>query len=88
MANQSGRWRNQMRRAAHDGCCHRVAQTRALCSVLWKLLISENLAEVLMRIEIPLVRIYGNSNLPQILFNCIFLCVIAYEQYTPIKIKW
>ncbi|CAJ1972305.1 unnamed protein product [Sphenostylis stenocarpa] len=57
VANQSGRWRNQMRRAAHNGCCRRVAQTRALCSVLWKLLVSEELAEVLMEIEIPLVRI-------------------------------
>ncbi|QCD99446.1 helicase and polymerase-containing protein TEBICHI isoform X1 [Vigna unguiculata] len=63
VANQSGRWRNQMRRAAHDGCCHRVAQTRALCSVLWKLLISENLAEVLMRIEIPLVNVLADMEL-------------------------
>jgi len=47
-----------MRRAAHNGCCRRVAQTRALCSVLWKLLVSEDLAEVLLGIEIPLVRIY------------------------------
>lgn len=45
-----------MRRAAHNGCCCRVAQTRALCSVLWKLLISEGLVEVLMNIEIPLVK--------------------------------
>lgn len=44
-----------MRRAAHNGCCRRVAQTRALCSVLWKLLISEELTEALMNIEIPLV---------------------------------
>ncbi|KAK9273993.1 hypothetical protein L1049_018807 [Liquidambar formosana] len=54
-ANRSGRWKNQMRRAAHNGCCRRVAQTRALCSVLWKLLISEELIESLMNIEIPLV---------------------------------
>lgn len=47
-----------MRRAAHNGCCRRVAQTRALCSVLWKLLVSEELLEVLMRVEVPLVRIY------------------------------
>lgn len=46
-----------MRKAAHNGCCRRVAQTRALCSVLWKLLVSEELVEVLMGIEIPLVRI-------------------------------
>ena len=56
-ANRSGRWKNQTRRAAHNGCCRRVAQTRALCSVLWKLLVSEELVEVLLRIEIPLVKI-------------------------------
>jgi len=37
VANQSGRWRNQMRSAAHNGC-----------SALWKLLVYEDLAEVLM----------------------------------------
>lgn len=45
-----------MRRAAHNGCCRRVAQTRALCSVLWKLLVSENLTESLINIEVPLVK--------------------------------
>ncbi|KAF7835747.1 helicase and polymerase-containing protein TEBICHI [Senna tora] len=45
---------NQMRIAAHNGCCHRAVQTRALCSALWKLLVSEELLEVLMSIEIPL----------------------------------
>lgn len=44
-----------MRRAAHNGCCRRVAQIRALCSVLWKLLVSEGLTEALVNIEIPLV---------------------------------
>lgn len=44
-----------MRRAAHNGCCRRVAQTRALCSVLWKLLLSEELIEALINIETPLV---------------------------------
>lgn len=58
-ANQSGRWKNQMRRVAHNGCCRRVAQTRALCSVLWKLLISENIIEAFMNIEIPLVKFWG-----------------------------
>ncbi|KAK7384898.1 hypothetical protein VNO78_30601 [Psophocarpus tetragonolobus] len=62
-ANQSGRWRNQMRRAAHNGCCRRVAQTRALCSVLWKLLVSEELAEVLIQIEIPLVNVLADMEL-------------------------
>lgn len=56
-ANQNGRWKNQMRRAAHNGCCRRVAQTRALCSVLWKLLVSEELTEALLSVEIPLVNL-------------------------------
>ena len=55
-ANQSGRWKNQMRRAAHNGCCRRVAQVRALHCVLWKLLVSEGLVDALMSIELPLVR--------------------------------
>ncbi|GAV78351.1 DEAD domain-containing protein/Helicase_C domain-containing protein/DNA_pol_A domain-containing protein, partial [Cephalotus follicularis] len=62
-ANRCGRWKNQMRRAAHNGCCRRVAQTRALCSVLWKLLISEELLEVLMNIEIPLVNVLADMEL-------------------------
>ncbi|KAL2318229.1 hypothetical protein Fmac_032105 [Flemingia macrophylla] len=63
VANQCGRWRNQMRRVAHNGCCRRVAQTRALCSVLWKLLVSEELVEVLMGIEIPLVNVLADMEL-------------------------
>ncbi|XP_024930711.1 helicase and polymerase-containing protein TEBICHI isoform X3 [Ziziphus jujuba] len=59
-ANQNGRWKNQMRRAAHNGCCRRVAQTRALSSVLWKLLVSEELTEALLNIEIPLVNILAD----------------------------
>lgn len=54
-ANRDGKWRNQMRRAAHNGCCRRVAQTRALGSVLWNLLISEDLVGTLIDIENPLV---------------------------------
>lgn len=54
-ANRDGRWRNQMRRAAHNGCCRRVAQVRALSSVLWKLVISEELVGALTKIENPLV---------------------------------
>lgn len=54
-AHRCGRWKNQMRKSALDGCCRRVAQTRALCSVLWKLLINEELFEPLMMIEVPLV---------------------------------
>ncbi|MQL73398.1 hypothetical protein Taro_005736 [Colocasia esculenta] len=38
-ASRDGRWRNQLRRAAHDGCCRRVAQIRALTSVLWAMLV-------------------------------------------------
>ena len=48
-----------MRRAAHNGCCRRVAQTRALCSVLWKLIVSEELTEALLNVEIPLVNFYS-----------------------------
>ncbi|XP_074287036.1 helicase and polymerase-containing protein TEBICHI [Silene latifolia] len=59
-ANQSGRWKNQMRRAAHNGCCRRVAQTRALHGVLWKLLISEELVEALLSIELPLVHVLAD----------------------------
>ncbi|CAK9312933.1 unnamed protein product [Citrullus colocynthis] len=59
-ANRSGQWKNQMRRVAHNGCCRRVAQTRALCSVLWKLIISEKLLEALNNIEIPLVSILAD----------------------------
>ncbi|XVF35495.1 hypothetical protein REPUB_Repub18cG0150400 [Reevesia pubescens] len=62
-ANQSGRWKNQMRRAAHNGCCRRVAQTRALCSALWKLLISEKLIEVFTLIETPLVNVLAEMEL-------------------------
>ncbi|WZZ24166.1 hypothetical protein YC2023_007567 [Brassica napus] len=53
-ANRSGRWRNQIRRVAHNGCCRRVAQTRALCSALWKILVSEELLEALTTTEMPL----------------------------------
>uniref|UniRef100_A0A803LBW8 Helicase and polymerase-containing protein TEBICHI n=1 Tax=Chenopodium quinoa TaxID=63459 RepID=A0A803LBW8_CHEQI len=56
-ANQSGRWKNQMRRAAHNGCCRRAAQTRALQCVLWKLLVSEELVDSLLGIELPLVHV-------------------------------
>ncbi|XP_057468034.1 helicase and polymerase-containing protein TEBICHI [Actinidia eriantha] len=59
-ASRNGRWKNQMRIAAHNGCCRRVAQNRALCSVLWKLLVSERLVEALISIEIPLVNILAD----------------------------
>ncbi|KAI3792695.1 hypothetical protein L2E82_06583 [Cichorium intybus] len=59
-ANQNGRWKNQMRRAAHNGCCRRAAQTRALSSVLWKLLTSEKLLEPLVTTEMPLVNVLSD----------------------------
>ncbi|GAA0144171.1 DNA-directed DNA polymerase [Lithospermum erythrorhizon] len=62
-ATKNGRWKNQMRRAAHNGCCRRVAQTRALTSVLWKLLISEKLLDALLRIEVPLVTVIAQMEL-------------------------
>ncbi|KAF5748241.1 DNA polymerase theta-like isoform X1 [Tripterygium wilfordii] len=62
-AHRCGRWKNQTRRAAHDGCCRRVAQTRALCSVLWKLLISEELVQALMSTEILLVNVLADMEL-------------------------
>lgn len=59
-ANRSGRWKNQMRRAAHNGCCRRAAQIRALYNVLWKLLVSEELAESVLQVEIPLVHVLAD----------------------------
>ncbi|XP_051137227.1 helicase and polymerase-containing protein TEBICHI [Andrographis paniculata] len=59
-ANRSGRWKDQMRRVAHNGCCRRVAQTRALFSVLWKLLESEELVEPLMNIEVQLTKVLAD----------------------------
>ncbi|KAF9615750.1 hypothetical protein IFM89_026207 [Coptis chinensis] len=62
-ANHSGRWKNQMRRAAHNGCCRRVAQTRALGSVLWKLVSSEKLVDALVSIENPLVNVLADMEI-------------------------
>ncbi|KAL6524100.1 hypothetical protein OROMI_031195 [Orobanche minor] len=62
-ANRSGRWKDQMRRAAHNGCCRRVAQTRALFSVLWKLLESEELVEPLMTVEIQLANVLADMEI-------------------------
>jgi DNA polymerase theta len=55
-ANRDGRWRNQMHKAAHNGCCRRSAQLRALASVLGKLMLSEKLSNVFLKIESPLVQ--------------------------------
>ncbi|XP_022856955.1 helicase and polymerase-containing protein TEBICHI-like isoform X2 [Olea europaea var. sylvestris] len=62
-ANRNGRWNNQMRRVAHNGCCRRAAQTRALHSVLWKLLVSEELIETLVTSEIPLVNVLADMEI-------------------------
>uniref|UniRef100_A0A0D3HTH3 Helicase and polymerase-containing protein TEBICHI n=1 Tax=Oryza barthii TaxID=65489 RepID=A0A0D3HTH3_9ORYZ len=62
-ANRDGRWRNQMHKAAHNGCCRRAAQTRALCSVLRKLLVSQNLNDLLETIEGPLVNVLADMEL-------------------------
>eukprot|EP01018_Ginkgo_biloba_P001647 Gb_33083 [translate_table: standard] len=59
-ANRAGRWRNQMARVAHNGCCRRVAQIRALHSTLWKLIVSEGLDQALTSIEIPLVNVLAD----------------------------
>ncbi|KZV31628.1 helicase and polymerase-containing protein TEBICHI [Dorcoceras hygrometricum] len=62
-ANRSGRWKDQMQKAAHNGCCRRVAQTRALFSVLWKLLEAEELLEPLMTIETRLVNVLADMEI-------------------------
>ncbi|KAG8048419.1 hypothetical protein GUJ93_ZPchr0009g1479 [Zizania palustris] len=62
-ANRDGRWRNQMHKAAHNGCCRRAAQTRALGSVLQKLLVSQNLNNLLETIEGPLVNVLADMEL-------------------------
>ncbi|KAG6389488.1 hypothetical protein SASPL_150956 [Salvia splendens] len=61
--NRSGRWKDQTRRAAHNGCCRRVAQTRALSFVLWKLLHSEELIEPLLTMEVRLVNILADMEI-------------------------
>lgn len=61
-ANRDGRWINQMRKAAHNGCCRRVAQIRALSSFLLKPIASEGLSEVLSKIEYPLVQLIAIQN--------------------------
>ncbi|KAJ3673940.1 hypothetical protein LUZ60_005932 [Juncus effusus] len=62
-ANRDGRWRNQMHKAAYNGCCRRSAQTRALASVLNKLLASEKLADIISKIEGPLVNVLADMEL-------------------------
>lgn len=44
-----------MHKAAHNGCCRRAAQTRALYTVLKKLL-TQNLSVLVETIEAPLVQ--------------------------------
>ncbi|XP_021301541.1 helicase and polymerase-containing protein TEBICHI isoform X4 [Sorghum bicolor] len=61
-ANRDGRWRNQMHKAAHNGCCRRSAQTRALYTVLKKLL-TQNLSDLVETIEAPLVNVLADMEL-------------------------
>ncbi|AQK40089.1 Helicase and polymerase-containing protein TEBICHI [Zea mays] len=61
-ANRDGRWRNQMHKAAHNGCCRRAAQTRALYTVLKKLL-TQNLSVLVETIEAPLVNVLADMEL-------------------------
>ncbi|TVU51610.1 hypothetical protein EJB05_03050 [Eragrostis curvula] len=62
-ANRDGRWRSQMHKAAHNGCCRRAALTRALFSVLKKLLVSQNLSGLVETIEGPLVNILADMEI-------------------------
>ncbi|RCV18574.1 hypothetical protein SETIT_3G311900v2 [Setaria italica] len=62
-ANRDGRWRNQMHKAAHNGCCRRAAQTKALYTVLNKLLVSQNLYDLVHTIEGPLVNVLADMEL-------------------------
>ncbi|GKC30943.1 helicase and polymerase-containing protein TEBICHI isoform X1, partial [Tanacetum coccineum] len=48
---------------AHNGCCRRATQTRALSSFLWKLLTSENLQQPLSTIEMPVVNVLADIEL-------------------------
>lgn len=68
-ASRCSRWKNQMRQAAHNGCCRRVALSRALFSVLWKLLTSGELMEALLTIESPLVRYFFSYCLVILFFD-------------------
>ncbi|CAD6339394.1 unnamed protein product [Miscanthus lutarioriparius] len=61
-ANRDGRWRNQMHKAAHNGCCRRAAQTRALYTVLKKLL-TQNLSDLVETIEAPLINVLADMEL-------------------------
>ncbi|CAD6336669.1 unnamed protein product [Miscanthus lutarioriparius] len=60
-ANRDGRWRNQMHKAAHNGCCRRAAQTRALYTVLKKLL-TQNLSDLVETIEARWYNSYSYVN--------------------------
>lgn len=69
-ANRDGRWRNQMHKAAHNGCCRRAALTRALSSVLKKLLVSQNLDGLVETIEGPLVNFFPLTKVSLLLIEC------------------
>ncbi|KAF7112344.1 hypothetical protein RHSIM_RhsimUnG0237900 [Rhododendron simsii] len=87
-ASRSDRQKNQMRIAAHNGCRRRVAQTRALYSVPWKLLISEELVEALLSIEIPLVNILADMEVWGIgvdMEGCLQACPVVQSSKTTPK---
>lgn len=68
-ANRAGRWINQMGCVAHNGCCRRTAHVWALHLALWKLLVSEELHQPLLQLEMPLVGFHWLSNSYQIIVH-------------------
>nr|GEX05079.1 helicase and polymerase-containing protein TEBICHI [Tanacetum cinerariifolium] len=62
-ANQKSRWKNRIRRAAHNSCCRRAAQIRALSSVLWQFPTTKNPQQPLSTIKMPLVNVLADMEL-------------------------
>lgn len=65
-----------MHKAAHNGCCRRASQTRALGLVLRKLLVSQNLNDLLETIEGPLV-----CSIPQTDANLLVINALTFTSY-------
>jgi hypothetical protein len=59
-----------MHKAAHNGCCRRAALTRALNSVLKKLLVPQNLNGLVETIESPLVNFFPLPKVRLLLIEC------------------
>jgi hypothetical protein len=59
-----------MHKAAHNGCCRRAALTRALNSVLKKLLVPQNLNGLVETIEGPLVNFLTLPKVRLLLIEC------------------